>query len=293
MMKSILVPFRDDATALAALDLACRAAVARGARIEGLFIHTAPLVYASEGIAIGGYVTQAADEESQRADEARERFAERVRANGVTLLEDEAAADDGPGGGPGPDAGGASAVWRQIDGLGEQIVGEYGRVFDLIAIGRESEDSSPDWNVLCEAALFESGRLLLLAPPSLPATFAQRVAVLWNGSTETARTLGAAMPLLESAEEVAVCAVEGVQAPGPDVEQVAKGLAANGVAARTHVTALDGRPPGEAVLDDAMETGPDLLLKGAYAQSRLRQMIFGGATRHILKYADLPVVMGH
>lgn len=286
MMKSILVPFRDDATASAALDLACRAAVARGARIEGLFIQTAPLVYASEGIAIGGYVTQVADEESQRADEARERFAERVRANGVRLLEDE-------GEGEGPDAGGASAVWRQIDGLGEQIVGEYGRVFDLIAIGRETEDSSPDWNVLCEAALFESGRLLLLAPPSLPATFARKVAVLWNGSTETARTLGAAMPLLESAEEVAVCAVEGVQAPGPDVEQVAKGLAANGVAARTHVTALDGRAPGEAVLDDAMETGPDLLLKGAYAQSRLRQMIFGGATRHILKYAGLPVVMGH
>lgn len=290
MMKSILVPFRDDATASAALDLACRAALARGARIEGLFIHTAPLVYASEGIAIGGYVTQVADEESQRADEARERFAERVRANGVALLEDEAAEDEG---GAAAAGGGASAVWRQIDGLGEQIVGEYGRVFDLIAIGRETADSSPDWNVLCEAALFESGRLLLLAPPSLPATFAQKVAVLWNGSTETARTLGAAMPLLESAEEVVVCAVEGVQAPGPDVEQVAKGLVANGVAARTHVTALDGRPPGEAVLDDAMETGPDLLLKGAYAQSRLRQMIFGGATRHIMKYADLPVVMGH
>ena len=281
-MKTILVPFRDDATAQTALDLACRAATARAASIEGLFIQTAPLVYASEGIAIGGYVTQLADEELRRGDEARARFVERVRANGVAFVEE----GDEP-----PDS--ARATWRQIDGLGEQIVGEYGRVFDLVAIGRETEESSPDWNVLAEAALFESGRLLLLAPPSLPSTFGERIAVLWNGSTETARTLGAAMPLLEAAREVVVCAVEGVHVPGPSVEQVARGLIANGIGASTHVTALDGRAPGPAVLDDAMETGPDMLLKGAYAHSRLRQMIFGGPTRHILKCAELPVVMGH
>ena len=286
-MKSILVPFRDDATAQSALDLACRVSIARGARIEGLFIQTAPLVYASEGIAIGGYVTQLADEEQRRGDEARARFVERVRTNGVDFVE-----EDGGGDESGASAG-ARAVWRQMDGLGEQIVGEYGRVFDLIAIGRETDESSPDWNVLCEAALFESGRLLLLAPPSLPAAFGERVAVLWNGSTETARTVGAAMPLLEAAGEVVVCGVEGVHVPGPDVDQVVRGLAANGIRARAHVTSLAGRPPGPAVLDDAMETGPDLLLKGAYAHSRLRQMIFGGPTRHILKCAALPVVMGH
>ena len=37
----------------------------------------------------------------------------------------------------------------------------------------------------------------------------------------------------------------------------------------------------------------DLLIKGAYTQSRLRQMIFGGATRHILAHASLPVLMAH
>ena len=90
-----------------------------------------------------------------------------------------------------------------------------------------------------------------------------------------------------------VCAVEGVHVPGPDVDQVARCLSANGIDADTHVTALNGRTQGPAVLDDAMETEPDMLLKGAYAQSRLRQMIFGGPTRHILKCAELPVIMGH
>jgi nucleotide-binding universal stress UspA family protein len=50
---------------------------------------------------------------------------------------------------------------------------------------------------------------------------------------------------------------------------------------------------GEAVLAHAKALGCDLLIKGAYTQSRLRQMIFGGTTRYILSNADLPVLMAH
>ena len=50
---------------------------------------------------------------------------------------------------------------------------------------------------------------------------------------------------------------------------------------------------GEAILDHAAKLGCDLLVKGAYTQSRLRQMMFGGATRHILANANLPVLMAH
>jgi nucleotide-binding universal stress UspA family protein len=56
---------------------------------------------------------------------------------------------------------------------------------------------------------------------------------------------------------------------------------------------LDGRNTGEAILAAAQSQGCDLLVKGAYTQSRLRQMIFGGATSHILANAALPVLMAH
>ena len=68
-MKTILVPFRDDEPARAAVSAASTVAQKFGSHIEGLFIQTPPLVYASEGIAIGGYVTQLADEEKRRAEE--------------------------------------------------------------------------------------------------------------------------------------------------------------------------------------------------------------------------------
>jgi nucleotide-binding universal stress UspA family protein len=54
-----------------------------------------------------------------------------------------------------------------------------------------------------------------------------------------------------------------------------------------------GRTTGEAVLAVAQSLNCDLLVKGAYTQSRLRQLIFGGATRHILGHATLPVLMAN
>jgi nucleotide-binding universal stress UspA family protein len=53
------------------------------------------------------------------------------------------------------------------------------------------------------------------------------------------------------------------------------------------------RTPGEIILDHAVSLGCDLLVKTAYTQSRLRQMIFGGATRYTLANATLPVLMAH
>jgi hypothetical protein len=51
--------------------------------------------------------------------------------------------------------------------------------------------------------------------------------------------------------------------------------------------------PANTSMAQAQELGADLLVKGAYTQSRLRQMIFGGPTQHILEHAELPVLMAH
>jgi nucleotide-binding universal stress UspA family protein len=280
-MKTILVPFRDDDTAHAAVTTACAVARIFSSHIEGLFIQTPPLVYASEGIAIGGYVTQLADEEKRRADDAQAQFRELMEGQSIAFGDGE------------PDGAAAHATWRQVDGLSEQIVGEYGRLFDLIAIGRETKGSSPDWSVMCESALFDSGRLVLLAPPTLGQTIGTKIGILWNGSTESARTIAMAMPFLTSAQEVMVLCVDGVSVPGPTGEQVARTLAHHGINVSVSVTELSGRAQGEAVLEDAHDSGADLLIKGAYAHSRLRQMIFGGPTRQLLAAAELPVLMAH
>jgi nucleotide-binding universal stress UspA family protein len=81
--------------------------------------------------------------------------------------------------------------------------------------------------------------------------------------------------------------------PGPSGEQIARYLQRNGVQCDAVTVSPEGRSTGAAILAQAASRGCDLLIKGAYTQSRLRQMIFGGATRHILANASLPVLMAH
>jgi nucleotide-binding universal stress UspA family protein len=101
------------------------------------------------------------------------------------------------------------------------------------------------------------------------------------------------MPFIAAAEKVVVLTVEGGTVPGPSGEEVAAHLARHGVAVSAVTAPASGRTAGEAILEEAASLGADLLFKGAYTHSRLRQMVFGGATRHILEAAELPVLMAH
>ncbi|MEZ5785993.1 MAG: universal stress protein [Xanthobacteraceae bacterium] len=55
----------------------------------------------------------------------------------------------------------------------------------------------------------------------------------------------------------------------------------------------DNRTAGPMILERAQALGCDLIIKGAYTQSRLRQLIFGGTTRYLLTHAELPVLTAH
>jgi nucleotide-binding universal stress UspA family protein len=171
-------------------------------------------------------------------------------------------------------------------------VGEYGRVFDLLVVGRPGTASSEPHRSTLEGALFESGRPVLIAPPKAPPELGTITAIIWNGGSETARTIAFAMPLLERARDVVVLAVPGIRWAGPSEIQVARWLRRHGIPARV-VEVKDGKAPGQALLEKAAMLGADLLIKGGYTQSRIRQLIFGSVTTAILAEASLPVLMAH
>jgi nucleotide-binding universal stress UspA family protein len=271
-----------DGTAMPVLDTALHAARKFDGRIIGLNALTTEyaVVFGGEmGFSISSEVDRTLEREGQdRREQARALFAAFMRQHGIAL---GAAPGDGP-----------SAEWREEAGRQNAVVGMLGRVFDLITVERPSKLAS-----LAEAtredALFESGRPVLMAPPTAPASIGERVLVAWNGSTETARTVGFAMPLLERAQSVQVVSVEGGMTPGPSAEDLAQNLARHGIPTiARHVSPRD-RTIGQVFLDEAKAIGADLLVKGAYTQSRLRQMIVGGATRHIIMEATMPVILAH
>ena len=101
------------------------------------------------------------------------------------------------------------------------------------------------------------------------------------------------MELLRQAERVLVVTVEGAFVPGPSAAEMAEGLARHGLPVESAVHQRGRRSAGEAMLAEAAAFGADLVFKGGYTSSRLRQMILGGPTSHILAESTLPVFMAH
>jgi nucleotide-binding universal stress UspA family protein len=279
-MKTILVPTESQDAMRSTLATALLMARRFDSYIEGFALRFRVNEFVAVDMA-GAIPLESLREESlDEARRARALFETFMQDNGVPRAERDAAS--------------LSFGWLNDAPEGEGFVGSHGRVFDIICMGR-SDASSPGFHdKAIEAGLFESGRPLLIAPPSPPRQVATNILVAWNSSTEQARTTAFAMPLLHQAERVTVLSVEGgAGVPGPGAAQIVQYLQRNGIAATLMNVGLDGGTTGEAILRTAQSLGCDLLIKGAYTQSRLRQMIFGGATRHILANATLPVVMAN
>ena len=79
--------------------------------------------------------------------------------------------------------------------------------------------------------------------------------------------------------------------PGPSGEELAPMLERHGIKASLRTAFGRQKAQGESFLTEAMAAGADLMFKGAYTQSRIRQMIFGGGTRRIIMEAKIPVLM--
>ncbi|TXM66202.1 universal stress protein [Methylobacterium sp. WL120] len=287
-MKTLLVPIALHDALPSVLETTRLVAQRFGSLIEGVSLRPALAEYVPVDL-VGG-MTWLRDEEADRAEaeEAGGRFVAFMDAAGIPRhARDGLCVPENVAG------AGARYRWRQDVPAGDAFLGQYARLFSATVVGRPgAADGTPRMTTL-ETALFEGGRPILVAPPTPPTRFGDAIVVAWNGSTETARAVAFAMPLLRAASRVLVLSVEGGTVPGPSAEDLARSLACEGVAAEHRALPAGRRTPGETFLAEAKAFGSDLLIKGAYTQSRLRQMIFGGPTSHLLAHADLPMLMAH
>ncbi len=175
--------------------------------------------------------------------------------------------------------------------FGDSQVASYARIFDITVLGRPGAERGDPRMATAEACLFESGRSVIFAPPVAPTVVGETIVIAWNQSMESARATACAMPLLRQAKKVFILTIEAHNVEGPAAEQLAQMLITHGIPVEVVHKLGQKRPAGLAYLEDCMALGGDMMIKGAYTQSRLRQMIFGGATSHILSKAKVPVLM--
>jgi nucleotide-binding universal stress UspA family protein len=279
-MKTILVPVERNDLIESSLATACLLAKTFDSYVEG-FALSQQLSLLTAADSVGQVVLYPADlaHEDQTAEESRQLF-EDIMQRYAVVPQDQS--KQGP-----------CFKWNDRSASGDSFLGSYGRVFDITVVGRPGPSAiSPRMSTL-ETALFESGRPILIAPPIAPSRFGEVVTIAWNGSTESARTIAFCKPIVRRARHVVVLTIEGTGVPGPSGEDVALNLQRNGISCEAMTVNRGDRSPGAAILEEATRLGSDLIVKGAFTQSRLRQMIFGGATRHIIAETTLPVFMAH
>ena len=185
-----------------------------------------------------------------------------------------------------------SLSWREESGKQAAVIALHGRLADLIAVAQPDRERNLGLNTL-EAALLETGKPVLLCPPRPVETCGAHIAVAWNGSAEAARAVTIGLPLLAAAETVTIVALsDEAQKPlGP--ETLKDYLASHDLAAAVETEKTKATAVGGALLKIAQAAGADLLLMGAFGQSRRRELVMGGVTQHIIDHADMPVLLTH
>ena len=180
-----------------------------------------------------------------------------------------------------------------------RVAAVHARYADCAVLARPQQGPGSELREeVIEGVLFHSGRPALIAPPNWkPGPIGKRVVVAWDASREATRALSEADDLLTFAEAVTVVTVDAKpkmfghgDQPGANI---AGHLSRRGFKAEIRNVDSAGRAAGAAILDEAVALNADLVVMGAYAHSRLREMVFGGATRDLLHSATVPLLMAH
>jgi nucleotide-binding universal stress UspA family protein len=195
-------------------------------------------------------------------------------------------------------AAGVSAETRILEaslGSGATLFGSIARRFDLAVVGQAQREHGASEELLIEAALFESGRPLVVVPYiQKNGVRLDRVIVCWDGGRTAARAIADAMPILERAKAVDVVIVaEERKQEEITGAHMTQHLARHGIRASAKRTARGDISIENVILSYAADAGADFLVMGGYGHSRLREFILGGVTRGILASMTLPVLMSH
>jgi len=192
------------------------------------------------------------------------------------------------------DLGVRRVAWQIAEGFLPDVLSHIANWHDLIVLER---DVTAAWGKPSDVGnlVMTTAAPCVVVPldPAPPAAL-NCVVLGYNGSPESIRAIHSALPLLAQAERVIV--LSGARRD-PFMDNwrppfdIAAHLKKHGITSEHFDLGADGERAGPALLDAANEFSADLLVMGAYGHSRIQEWMFGGATRHVLEQARLPVLM--
>ncbi len=285
-VKTILAPLYDSALDTVVVDAAAKLAVQFNAHLETLLLRVS-IDVASEFISSRidtKHYRQLLDELAHQieSDEraVKEKF-EQIISNARISLSDDPSSNAQP-----------SASWRVETGDPAEVLARCGGAYDLIVAGHPSLSSeiSKSSQVL-DAAIFNTARPVLLTSQTIAPTIGEVILLAWNRGIPAGRALLAAHPFLEKSKRVVILTIVTEAKQGPEPEDIAKNLAWHGVSAEVKRISPSSKTVADIIMEEAVAIDADLIVMGAYSQSRVRERVLGGVTKAIMNRADLPVLM--
>lgn len=192
-----------------------------------------------------------------------------------------------------------SAEPRMVDAQVATAPGRFAdiaRRFDLAVLGQPEPDQPTLDRLMIEAALFDTGRPMLVVP-YIQSTGLKldHIMLAWDGSRSAARAAGDALPFIRRGKlvEIVIVASDGAKSdemPGADIAQH---LARHGAKVELNRIVTTETDVANTILSHAADSSADFLVMGGYGHSRLREFILGGVTREILTSMTIPTLMSH
>lgn len=276
MIKDIVVNLSLGEGRDPAAEYALSTAAALDAHLAGLAFTYEPFVPAFEMAPMPADLIEMQREENERLSaQAIGRFDELARRDGI------------------------SAESRNIDAAmasAPDVFARAARRFDLSIVPQPRPDSAGSDAMFVEAALFNTGRPVLVVPYiQTTGLKLDRIMVCWDGSRAAARATADAVPLLAKAATTEVVTItdgsrEETEIPGIDF---AKHLARHGIMVELKRVVRGDVDIANVILSHAADSSADLIVMGGYGHSRLREFVLGGATRGLLKSMTVPTFMSH
>ncbi|MBT5002816.1 MAG: universal stress protein [Tateyamaria sp.] len=285
MIRKVLVPVRGDGKGDGVLAHAAAVARHHKAHIEVVHCRSRPQDLMPFGVHLPEYLRKQIVEQSYKVadqEEAGLRAELKVLASKLNLNVSE-------------DAIGKAETVSFVEQAGRQIdvIKQHGRLADMIVVAKPDRDRNLGHNTL-KAALFHSGRPVLMCPPT-PISLKKlgvKVTIAWNGSSEAARALSQCKSVLRAADTVWILSNGADSGPGTSTSDLIYYLDLHGISARLEKF-TSSKNIGKELLIASTNLGADMMIMGAYGDSHERETIFGGNTQAVVDNAELPVLLNH
>jgi len=182
------------------------------------------------------------------------------------------------------------ALWHEKLGTPDKLMPLIGPVNDLMVVSRPAKTGGRKAWLVLMSALLDSGIPVLVVPQKDAKVLCRHVAIAWNRGPQEAQAVHAVLPILLQADKVSLVTLGKEHRAGPAAREMAEYLKCHGI----NATELKGSGEGGAALvKTARQAGADVLVSGAYTKGRIRQMLFGGVTEHLVWNTSFPVILKH